>query len=292
MPGIEPLMADAARSPDQTLEHQLTLTRSGSTLTLLVRVAAQRDEGLIQGYVVTFDDITALLGAQRQAAWAEVARRIAHEVKNPLTPIRLSAERLGRKYQAQIVDDKETFHNLVATIVRQVDTIGHLISEFSAFARMPAAVMRNERLAEIVRDAVLLQQTAYPAISYDIEMPKEAPIELVCDAPKVSQALTNLLKNAAEVLTEQAGRSSRPMIKVRACRQTDAVVIEVEDDGPGFPPDRAKLFEPYVTTRSRGTGLGLAIVKKIMEEHSGKVELLTGSTGGGLVRLTFPTRPV
>ncbi|MFO1073827.1 MAG: ATP-binding protein [Geminicoccaceae bacterium] len=237
--------------------------------------------------MLTFDDITALLSAQRQAAWSELARRIAHEVKNPLTPIRLSAERLERKYLGQISEDRESFTKSIATIVRQVDTIGRLISEFSAFARMPAPVMREETLDEIVRDAVFLQQSAWPQLRFAVDLPPERPVRLACDGPKVSQALTNLLQNSINAVSE--GVSDRAgAITVRVRRAAAAVLIEVEDNGPGFPPDRERLFEPYVTTRVKGTGLGLAIVKKIMEEHGGSVELLKGSEQGALVRLTFP----
>ena len=251
-------------------------------------MAPQRDGGRTQGYIVTFDDITVLLSAQRQAAWAEVARRIAHEVKNPLTPIRLSAERLERKYGTQISEGREAFAASVATIIRQVDTIGRLISEFSAFARMPAPVLREENLAEIVRDAVVLQQSAWPKIEFSIELP-DGPVMLLCDGQKMSQALTNLLQNSINVLSE--GQRPPPWrVAVRVQRADTAVQIEVEDNGKGFPADADRLFEPYVTTRAKGTGLGLAIVKKIMEEHGGTVELLAGEAGGALVRLGIPIR--
>jgi two-component system nitrogen regulation sensor histidine kinase NtrY len=251
-------------------------------------VAPQRDGGRTQGYIVTFDDITVLLSAQRQAAWAEVARRIAHEVKNPLTPIRLSAERLERKYGTQITEGRESFAASVATIIRQVDTIGRLISEFSAFARMPASVLREENLAEIVRDAVVLQQSAWPKIEFSIELP-DGPVMVFCDGQKMSQALTNLLQNSINALSE--GQPPPPWrIAVRVQRADTAVQIEVEDNGKGFPADADRLFEPYVTTRAKGTGLGLAIVKKIMEEHGGTVELLAGEAGGALVRLGIPIR--
>ena len=288
LPGIAEVLDEADRHPGEVIERQLVLFRSRRQRTLLVRATPQRDGGRTQGYIVTFDDITALLSAQRQAAWAEVARRIAHEVKNPLTPIRLSAERLERKYSAQITEGRDSFAASITTIIRQVDTIGRLISEFSAFARMPAAVLREENLAEIVRDAVVLQQSAWPKIQLSVELPG-GPIPLVCDGQKVSQALTNLLQNSINVLSE--GQRPPPWrIAVRVERGAAAVQIEVEDNGQGFPADGERLFEPYVTTRVKGTGLGLAIVKKIMEEHGGTVELLTGREGGALVRLNFPIR--
>jgi two-component system, NtrC family, nitrogen regulation sensor histidine kinase NtrY len=210
-------------------------------------------------------------------------------VKNPLTPIRLSAERLERKYLGQIGQDQEAFKKSVGTIVRQVDTIGRLISEFSAFARMPAPVLRDENLDELVRDAVVLQQPAWPQIHFRVDMPAERPIRLTCDGPKVSQAITNLLQNSINALSEGAeDRAGEVTVRVR--RGDAAILVEVEDNGPGFPSNRERLFEPYVTTRAKGTGLGLAIVKKIMEEHGGSVELLAGEAHGALVRLTFPTR--
>lgn len=292
LPGVEKLFEALAQHPDELIERQLSLLRHGRERTLLVRLSPQRDGGRTLGYIVTFDDITALLSAQRQAAWAEVARRIAHEVKNPLTPIRLSAERLERKYLGQVhEEDRESFRKSVGTIVRQVDTIGRLISEFSAFARMPAPVMREENVDELVRDAVFLQQSAWPQIRFTVELPPSRPVRLVCDGAKLSQALTNLLQNSINALSE-GRRPQHGAITVRVSSNDAHVAIEVEDDGPGFPADRERLFEPYVTTRAKGTGLGLAIVKKIMEEHGGTVELLAGERGGALVRLTFPLRTV
>ena len=175
------------------------------------------------------------------------------------------------------------------TIVRQVDTIGRLISEFSAFARMPAPVLHEENLDELVRDAVVLQQPAWPRIRFNVEIPEERPIRLTCDGPKLSQAITNLLQNSINALSEGA-QDHAGEVTVCVRRGDAAVVIEVEDNGPGFPSNRERLFEPYVTTRAKGTGLGLAIVKKIMEEHGGSVELLAAETHGALVRLTFPAR--
>jgi two-component system nitrogen regulation sensor histidine kinase NtrY len=289
LPGVGKLFEAATQHPGEVVERQLSLVRRGREQTLLARLSPQRDGGRILGYIVTFDDISDLLSAQRQAAWAEVARRIAHEVKNPLTPIRLSAERLERKYLGQIGQDQEAFKKSVGTIVRQVDTIGRLISEFSAFARMPAPVLRDENLDELVRDAVVLQQPAWPQIHFRVDMPAERPIRLTCDGPKVSQAITNLLQNSINALSEGAeDRAGEVTVRVR--RGDAAILVEVEDNGPGFPSNRERLFEPYVTTRTKGTGLGLAIVKKIMEEHGGSVELLAGEAHGALVRLTFPTR--
>jgi two-component system nitrogen regulation sensor histidine kinase NtrY len=291
MPEIAPLLERAGMRAGEAVVDEVTVRRGGAQRTLLVRAAAQQDEGVLLGYVVTFDDITELLSAQRQAAWAEVARRIAHEVKNPLTPIRLSAERLNRKYLPQIAEDREAFANCTATIVHQVDTIGHLITEFSAFARMPAAIMKPTSMAELARHALLLQQSAWPDIAFRLETPPGDPVMLPCDGQKVTQALTNLLQNAVDALSERKPEDGQPApaITVIVRRGHGAVIVEVADNGPGFAsPDRERLFEPYVTMRSHGTGLGLAIVRKIMEEHGGKAELAEGSAGGALVRLVFP----
>ncbi len=290
MPEALPLFA-RLDGQEASVTGEIVLGRAGQQRTLLVRLAAQREGGETIGYVMTFDDITELLSAQRQAAWAEVARRIAHEIKNPLTPIRLSAERLRRKYLRQIREDAEVFENSILTITRQVDTIGRLISEFSAFARMPAAVMREESLDELVRHAVLLQQSAWPGITLSVEAP-ERPVRLSCDGEKVTQALTNLLKNAAEALSEKQAADADgepPRIRVVVTSSSEAVTVEVQDNGPGLPGGSAhRLFEPYVTSKPRGSGLGLAIVRKIMEEHGGLVELTDSPGGGVIARLVFP----
>jgi two-component system, NtrC family, nitrogen regulation sensor histidine kinase NtrY len=301
--------------------------RGGAEYTLLVRVAAQlespsdgapmnaddansHDNGdtgagdRIVGYVLTFDDITQLLSAQRQAAWAEVARRIAHEIKNPLTPIQLSAERLGRKFGAQIQEsDRSSFSRSIDTIIRQVDVIGRLIREFSAFARMPDAQMRPEPLGELVHHAVELQASAWPGLRIDVAIADLADIYLDCDAEKISQTLNNLLQNAAQAVMEGRaandseisgrvegdGPAAPAVISITAARGEHEFAINVADNGPGFPPgERQRFLEPYVTTKAKGTGLGLAIVHKIMEEHNGRVELDQSALGGALVRLVFP----
>jgi two-component system nitrogen regulation sensor histidine kinase NtrY len=294
MPEAAPLLERLRHRPAEPVQEEILLKRRGRERTLLVRIAAQLDGEVPTGFVVTFDDVTDLISAQRQAAWAEVARRIAHEVKNPLTPIRLAAERLNRRYLAQISEDRESFTSCTKTIVQQVDTIGRLISEFSAFARMPAAIMRPDSAVQLVRHAVVLQQSAWPAVRFRMELPDGDPVPLVCDGEKVTQVLTNVLQNAVDALTEPGpgGPPAAPEITVRVLRAPHAVLIEVEDNGPGFRgPDRERLLDPYVTTRSRGTGLGLAIVRKIMEEHGGKVELADAPAGGALVRLAFPEEP-
>lgn len=288
-PELLPLF-DELSAPDGRVERQVTLERGGRHHVLLVRLAAQLEGGETVGYVVTFDDVTELITAQRQAAWAEVARRIAHEIKNPLTPIRLSAERLARRYGGRIPEsDRGGFENAISTIIRQVDTIDRMVTEFSAFARMPAPVMREESLAALVSEAVLLQRDAWPDIRFVMELPDEE-LRIICDGGKIGQALTNLLKNAAEALSEHPG-TAQPEIRVRVTASDGLAVVEIRDNGPGLPEgDRHRLFEPYVTTKYRGSGLGLAIVRKIMEEHEGRVEL-TGAPGGGTIaRLLLPRR--
>ena len=241
--------------------------------------------------MLTFDDITRLIGAQRNAAWRDVARRIAHEIKNPLTPIQLSAERLKRKYSKQIVEDPETFAVCTDTIIRQVGDIGRMVDEFSSFARMPRPVIQKEELKEICLQAVFLQRNAQPQIEYSTQMPEHG-LSLPIDRRQIGQALTNLLKNAAEAIE---GREAAPgqalppgTIGVRLVEQGETVTVTIEDNGRGLPAEhRARLTEPYVSTRAKGTGLGLAIVKKIMEDHGGYLVLEDREGGGARVSLVF-----
>jgi two-component system nitrogen regulation sensor histidine kinase NtrY len=291
LPEVGGLLARVATAPERPAEAQIELKRPDGSHTLLVRVAAQHDTHGISGYVVTFDDITELLAAQRKAAWAEIARRIAHEIKNPLTPIRLSAERLRRKYLPQIKDDPEAFTNSTDTIVRQVDSIGRLINEFSAFARMPAPVFAAESGKDLVRQAVYLQQGAHPEVRFETRLP-EGDVRLYCDAQQVAQALTNLLQNAVESVLErmkrQEGGEAPGWVAVELIETPERCLIEVQDNGCGLPEPTERLTEPYVTMRPTGTGLGLAIVKKIMEEHGGSLSLHNREAGGARVVLAFP----
>lgn len=301
LPETLPLFERAELEAGQTVQGQVTVRRAAAEYTLLVRLAAQREGERIVGYVLTFDDITALLSAQRQAAWSEVARRIAHEIKNPLTPIQLSAERLGRKFKEQIAEaDQASFGRSIDTIIRQVDVIGRLIREFSAFARMPDARMRPEPLAELVHHAAELQSSAWPDLAINIDLGEASHVYLDCDAEKISQALNNLLQNAAQALADHRqgrgdgdGHEDSPVIDISAVRGEHELDLLVQDNGPGFPPgERQRFLEPYVTTKAKGTGLGLAIVHKIMEEHGGRVELDEGELGGARVRLIFPAERI
>ncbi len=286
VPEMAPLLEEAARRPERLAQSQLQVVRRGRAQTLLVRIAAEREEGEIKGYVVTFDDITELVSAQRKAAWADVARRIAHEIKNPLTPIQLSAERLKRKYLREIRNDPETFTTCTDTIIRHVGDIGRMVDEFSSFARMPAPVMKEEDLVEIVRQAAFLQRAASPEIAIALDIPQS--LRLSCDARQVSQALVNLLKNAAESIQARDGETPPGRIVIRIVEAAGQSSLIVEDNGRGLPAEgRERLAEPYVTTRVKGTGLGLAIVKKIMEDHRGELILEDREGGGARVMLVF-----
>ncbi len=287
-PELLDILTESVRRPDRLVQHEVKLARAGRTRTLLVSVAAEQLAGETIGYVLTFDDITELVSAQRKAAWADVARRIAHEIKNPLTPIQLSAERIKRKYFKEISSDPETFSKLVETIVRQVGDIGRMVDEFSSFARMPAPQMKNDDLVEICRQAVFLQRTGYPDVKFDSTLP-EGKAPLYCDPRLLGQALTNLLKNAVEGIHGREGTDHPPgHIHLLLERHETSWVVEITDNGKGLPQEnRDRLTEPYVTTRAKGTGLGLAIVKKIMEDHGGDLYLEDAPGGGARVRLTF-----
>ncbi|MEO5374912.1 MAG: PAS domain-containing sensor histidine kinase [Alphaproteobacteria bacterium] len=280
--------------PDKLLQREFQFVREGRVRTFLVRIAAERLQTEVIGYVLTFDDITELQSAQRKAAWADVARRIAHEIKNPLTPIQLSAERLKRKYLKQISTDADTFTACTDTIVRQVDDIRRMVDEFSEFARMPAPVLLNEDLRDLVSRALTLQRTAFLDIAFEAVLPDDAVYQL-CDARQVGQALTNLIKNAVEAIhgrpppLDDQPPPPKGLIRVTVARDQGHVGIFVEDNGKGLPIDnRDRLTEPYVTTRVKGTGLGLAIVKKIMEDHGGGLTLDDGESGGARIGLVFP----
>lgn len=292
-PEIKAMMEEARHRPDRLHQAEIRVVRERGVRTLLVRVAAERLDDEIVGYVVTFDDITALLSAQRKAAWADIARRIAHEIKNPLTPIQLSAERLKRKYLREIASDRDTFLMCTETIIRQVEDIGRMVDDFSSFARMPQPAMKPEDLGEICRQAVFLERTRHPEIVFDLREPEE-PVHLRCDNRQVGRALANVLKNAAESIERREADNAQPpgeiIITLRREGGADGprIVVAVEDNGVGLPGEfRDRLTEPYVTTRDKGTGLGLAIVKKIMEDHNGDLLLEDRSEGGARVLLVF-----
>jgi two-component system nitrogen regulation sensor histidine kinase NtrY len=241
------------------------------------------------GYVLTFDDITDQLLDQRRAAWSDVARRIAHEIKNPLTPIQLAAERLQRRYGSEITSDRPTFERLTGTIVRQVGDLRRMVDEFSSFARMPKPVFRVEDFTEIARQALFLHEVAHPDIGFSLDAPEPSPV-LICDRRQLGQALTNIVKNAVEAIQqkrETLGNLEQDRIAMAVREGETQLCVEITDTGIGLPKERGRLTEPYMTTRVKGTGLGLAIVKKIVEEHFGSIEFDDAPGGGTLVRLTF-----
>jgi two-component system nitrogen regulation sensor histidine kinase NtrY len=293
---IAPALADvAARAqarPDETVEQEVVLERDGATLVLNVRAAVDEDAES-RRVVLTFDDITRLIAAQRNAAWRDVARRIAHEIKNPLTPIQLSAERLRRRYRpADGAEGQEIFDRCTDTIIRQVSDIGRMVDEFSTFARMPTPRIEQASLQDLAQETVFARRVASPDVHVSLDVPSAAVV-VQCDARLASQALANILKNAAESIADrrQQGDDRPGRIDVRVGAREHQGVVEIQDNGLGWPAGaRERLTEPYMTTREKGTGLGLAIVQRIMEDHGGRLELDVPASGGkgALVRLAFP----
>ncbi len=297
IPELGAILEGGAPRNNRVVQLHIDLRRPGSPeRSFLLRVSAEHTGGQIRGYVVTFDDLTDLMVAQRKAAWADVARRIAHEIKNPLTPIQLSAERLKRKYSRQITSDLETFQACTDTIIRHVEDIGRMVDEFSSFARMPAPVFARENLNDLCRQLLALRGEAYPELGFHFDFPSP-PIVAQCDGRQIGQAITNLLQNAIEAIEGRSADEGAPLprgeIGIALSLDEDQVVIAVEDNGRGLPVvERERLTEPYVTNRAKGTGLGLAIVKKIMEDHGGELILQDRDGGGTVVSLVFPLERV
>jgi two-component system nitrogen regulation sensor histidine kinase NtrY len=274
LPELDDMMKSAREGTQRLVQGQITILRDGHERNLSVRVSAEQTSQSRDSYIITLDDITELVSAQRTSAWGDVARRIAHEIKNPLTPIQLSAERIRRKFGKAITEDKAIFEQCTDTIVRQVDDIRRMVDEFSRFARMPKPVMEGEDVADTVRQAVFLMRVGHPDIDIEAEI-KDDPMRAQFDRRLISQALTNIIKNATEAIeavpAEELGKGR---IEVVAARDSVDIVIDVIDNGIGLPKvSRARLLEPYVTTREKGTGLGLAIVGRVLEDHGGKIEL-------------------
>ena len=269
-------------------EEQIMLVAADKPMTLRARIVAELIEGRVIGYVVTFDDVTSLLNAQRKAAWSDIARRIAHEIKNPLTPIQLASERLRKKYRPTKEEDAAKFEEYVEIIGRQVGDIGRMVDEFSAFARMPQPKMEHASLIEIASGQTALFADNKAVITLSVDNADE-PYMTLCDPGLVRQALTNLLQNAIDSLDDH--HVDTPQIDLGLATDQAGIRLTVTDNGPGFPEmDLAKLLEPYVTTRQTGTGLGLAIVSKIMEDHGGELQLGRAASGGAVVTLLFPDR--
>ncbi len=257
----------------------IQITPGGEARTLAVKIV--RDE---VGHVLTFDDITQQLLDQRRAAWSDVARRVAHEIKNPLTPIQLAAERLQRRFTKEIGTDKEGFERLTETIVRQVGDLRRMVDEFSSFARMPKPVFARESLIDIARESMFLQEVANPDIKFRIDCPRPSP-KLVCDSRQLTQALSNIVKNGVEAILQKSGLSDETITLTIANTDGGKVSVTIADSGIGLPLERELIVEPYMTTREGGTGLGLAIVKKIVEEHLATIQFADAADGGTIVTI-------
>jgi two-component system, NtrC family, nitrogen regulation sensor histidine kinase NtrY len=278
LPELDDMMKAAREGTQRLVQGQITITRDGQERNLSVRVSAEQTSQSRDSYIITLDDITELVSAQRTSAWGDVARRIAHEIKNPLTPIQLSAERIRRKFGKVITEDKAVFDQCTDTIVRQVDDIRRMVDEFSRFARMPKPVMEGEDVADTVRQAVFLMKVAHPDLDIETDI-KQDPLKAQFDRRLISQAVTNIIKNATEAIEQVSPEElGKGRIEVIAARENDDIVIDVIDNGIGLPKmARARLLEPYVTTRAKGTGLGLAIVGRVLEDHGGRIELKDAS---------------
>ncbi|QIZ79317.1 sensor histidine kinase NtrY-like [Thalassovita gelatinovora] len=278
VPEFSTLFARLQYSELHSVQEEIKVTRGGQLENLLVRMATRYNEdGLLEGYVVAFDDVSDLVTAQRMAAWGDVARRIAHEIKNPLTPIQLSAERIKRKFSCQLdPSEAEGLEQLTEVIVRQTNDLRRIVDEFSKFARMPEPERRPESLTQLIKDAVLLQQSGQPDVEFVTDLTEDSLLTEL-DATMIHQALTNLLKNAGEAIESYVNSNDitgyRGVIQISSKIEGRSAVLRISDNGIGLPEDRSRLFEPYVTTRSEGTGLGLPIVKKIIEEHGGTLIL-------------------
>src|SRR5712672_1339965 len=293
IPELDDMMRTAREGTQRLVQGQITITRDGRERNLSVRVSAEHTSQSQDSYIITLDDITDLISAQRTSAWGDVARRIAHEIKNPLTPIQLSAERIRRKFGKVITEDKAIFEQCTDTIVRQVDDIRRMVDEFSRFARMPKPVMEGEDVADTVRQAVFLMKVGHPDLDIVAEI-KQDPMRAQFDRRLISQALTNIIKNATEAIEQvPPDQLGKGRIDVIAACDNDDIVIDVIDNGIGLPKvSRARLLEPYVTTRQKGTGLGLAIVGRVLEDHGGRIELKDASDfrpgqRGAWMRLRF-----
>lgn len=291
IPGIQELLLAAEHLPGDVAQNTLTLNNNGKAITLHVRVTVEQLGEEIEGFIVTFDDITLLIAAQRNAAWADVARRVAHEIKNPLTPIQLSAERLKRKYLKYITEDQDSFVKYTDTIAKHVGDIGKMVEEFVSFARMPTPKFASEDIGAIVKKAVFSTRMYNASVDYETHVPDE-PVMLYCDERQITQVMTNLLKNAGEAietrLVSMPDRQEKGRIRVSLKCADNKVQVVIEDNGTGFPQGEIhQMMEPYVTTRAKGTGLGLAIVKKIVEDHKGLINIENIDGGGARVTLSF-----
>jgi two-component system nitrogen regulation sensor histidine kinase NtrY len=290
VPETKEMMEQVNKNRNKIISTEIKTYKDGMQKVLLLRVAAENSSAKndkVTGFVFTFDDITKLQTAERKAAWADVARRVAHEIKNPLTPIQLSAERLKRKYESQITEDRDNFKVCTDIIIQQVAEIGRMVDEFSAFARMPAPVIKETNLSEIVKQCIFMQKVANPSVNFKI-VEKNTNVVINCDAEQVSRIVVNVLKNAAESIYESKN-SEKGEVKVTVGQDGIKTVVSVKDNGKGLPDEEmyGKITEPYVTTKKDGTGLGLAIAKKIMDDHNGTIAFKNNNDEGAEVILTF-----
>lgn len=284
LPDVEGLIRQVERSPGKIAAANITVPDGEKRINLHVQVSAERFGELIESYIVTFDDITELVSAQRNAAWSDVARRIAHEIKNPLTPITLSVDRLRRKFGKEISTDKDAYERYLETISRHVRDIGRMVEEFVAFARLPAATFRTDDVVALLKKAVFSEKTVNDTVKYTLDAP-DTPVMMPLDESQLGQVFLNLMKNAAEAMEAKEGPKE---IHITVSEHEDNITITFEDNGPGFPPEQIdRLTEPYVTTRAKGTGLGLAIVKRSVEEHKGTLSLFNRPQGGACVSMVF-----
>ncbi len=288
-PFLEDLLDQTADSSGQVVQGIVEFENKNQHMMLNVNITPE-GENNDEGFVITFDDMSQLISDQRSAAWREVARRIAHEIRNPLTPIQLSAERIRRKYRDEIKTSPAIFDRCLDTITRQVGDIGRMVDEFSSFARMPEPKIESVDLNELVRETMFGQQVSFPSVKFELDQ-SGPEFHVDCDARLSAQAILNVLKNAAESTEAGAAKGSDPRIELEINQVEEFAILDVIDNGPGWPVNnRQRLVEPYFTTRQKGTGLGLAIVKRIMEDHHGKLELRDrkDQQQGAVVRLSFP----
>ncbi|MBL6865054.1 MAG: PAS domain-containing sensor histidine kinase [Rhodospirillales bacterium] len=287
VPEMKDLLTEIQLNPEKNAEGDIELLRNGVRKNLVVSIAAEKINKEILGFVVTFDDVSELLSAQRKAAWADVARRIAHEIKNPLTPIQLAAERLKRRYKGEIKTDQKTFLLCTDTIIRQVKDIGKMVDEFSTFSRMPQPKLVEMNLIELIKESIFLEQNRFPTIDYIFK--NESKISLIfADREQISRALTNILKNASESIEQIKSQNYQGKILIELIENEEVFKINISDNGLGFPIHLLdRVIEPYVTTRDQGTGLGLSIVGKIMEDHNGELQLDNNKDGGAFIQLVF-----
>jgi len=287
-PELNSLFQKLKTSKADNMQSEIRLLRSGRLENFLVRMGTMNEDKKLKGYVVAIDDVTNLVSAQRSAAWGDVARRIAHEIKNPLTPIQLSAERIRKKFSPLLGDKSDALKQMVEVITRQTDDIRRIVDEFSKFARMPKLKRKNEDICALVESIIALQKAGQPTVSINFIRPAKSII-IAIDATLINQAVINLLKNAGEAIEarklKETHNEEKGIINVSIKDKSESVILEISDNGIGLPQDRSRLFEPYVTTREKGTGLGLAIVKKIIEEHGGilKLEDSTQFENSGIV---------